>query len=189
MPVRVTQAKNIEFAMRTVHLLKERGVRIKLVVTGPPDPHDEKNLAYFHSLKRLQQELGLEPELCFVFESGPDTGIPYTIGADVVGELYRVSDLVFLPSHREGFGIPILEAGLAGVPIASTNIPAAREIGGRDVLLLDLQAGPEGAVEQVLLWMQSSLVYHLRKRVRERYTWQAIFRRQIQPLLDQGVRN
>ena len=36
MPVRVTQAKNVEYALRVVADLKARGCRPKLVLTGPP---------------------------------------------------------------------------------------------------------------------------------------------------------
>ena len=71
MPVRVTQAKNIEYALRVVAALKARGCRPRLVLTGPPDPHDAESMAYFRSLQALRGELGVEEEMRFVFESGP----------------------------------------------------------------------------------------------------------------------
>jgi hypothetical protein len=40
MPVQVTRAKNIELALGVVAALKKRGIRPRLVVTDPPDPHD-----------------------------------------------------------------------------------------------------------------------------------------------------
>ena len=52
MPVRVTQAKNVELALRVVAALKARDRRVKLVLTGPPDPHDEESMAYFRELDR-----------------------------------------------------------------------------------------------------------------------------------------
>jgi len=183
MPVRVTQAKNIEYALQVVAALKGRGCRPKLIVTGPPDPHDAQSMAYFQLLQALRRQLEVEPEMRFVYESGPDPEQPFTIGTRVVGDLIRASDVVFMPSHREGFGMPVLEAGLVGVPVVCTSVPAAEEIGGEDVILIDTDADPTHVAGQILSWAEQSPVHRLRRRVRRDYTWQAIFRRDIEPLL------
>jgi glycosyltransferase involved in cell wall biosynthesis len=184
MPVRVTRAKNIEYALHLTAALKARGCRLKLVVTGPPDPHDGDSMAYFHGLQALRQQLGVEEEMRFVFESGLDPDQPFTIDEQVVGDLFRVSDVMFMPSHREGFGMPVLEAGLVGVPVLSTDVPAAEEIGGSDVIVFDAARDPAQVAKQILTWAESDPVYHLRRRVRQHYTWNAIFQRDIKPLLD-----
>jgi len=183
MPVRVTQAKNIEYALRVVAALKSRGNRPRLVLTGPPDPHDTESMAYFRSLQAQRGELGVEEEMRFVFESGSDPDEAYIISAGVVGDLFRVSDLMFMPSHREGFAMPVLEAGLAGIPVVCTGVPAAVEIGGEDVILFDLDDTPDHLAARLLAWAEGSAVHRLRRRVRQSYTWQAIFRRDIEPLL------
>jgi glycosyltransferase involved in cell wall biosynthesis len=183
MPVRVTQAKNIEYALRVVAALKAHGCRLRLVLTGPPDPHDANSMAYFRSLQALRRELGVEEEMRFVFESGSDPDKPYLIDAGVVGDLFRVSDLMFMPSHREGFAMPVLEAGLAGIPVVCTGVPAAVEIGGEDVILFDLNEAPERLAGRILDWAEGSRVHRLRRRVRQGYTWQAIFRHGVEPLL------
>jgi glycosyltransferase involved in cell wall biosynthesis len=187
MPVRVTQAKNIEYALRVVAALRARGSRPRLVLTGPPDPHDAESMSYFHSLQELRRQLGVEQEMRFVFESGPDPDQPLFIDAWRVGELVRVSDLVFMPSHREGFGMPVLEAALAGLPVVCTDIPAAHEIGGEDVHLFSTEDEPDTVAGQILAWAEQSHVHRLRRRVRQRYTWQAILRRDIEPLMMQEV--
>jgi len=183
MPVRVTQAKNIEYALRVVAALKARGCRPKLVVTGPPDPHDSQSMAYFRSLQALRQELDLEGDMRFVFESGPDLDKPYAISMEVVADLFRVSDVMFMPSHREGFGMPVVEAGLLGVPIVCTDIPAAEEIGGAEVTRFDAASDPTHVAGQILAHARRSPTHRLRRRVRQDYTWRAIFRRDIEPLL------
>jgi mannosylglucosylglycerate synthase len=144
MPVRVTQAKNIEFALEVMVALKARIDRPRLVLTGPPDPHDQASMVYFRSLQARRQQLGVEEELRFVFESGPEPGQPYLIDAPVVGELFRVADLMFMPSHREGFAMPVLEAGLAGIPVVATAVPAAQEIAAPDAIVFDLADGAAG---------------------------------------------
>lgn len=183
MPVRVTRAKNIEYALRVVAALKARGCRPKLVVTGPPDPHDAQSMAYFRSLQELRERLGVVEEMRFVFESGPVPDQPFTIGAQVVGDLFRVSDVMFMPSHREGFGMPVLEAGLVGVPVLCTNVPAAEEIGGEDVTLFNASEDPAQVARRILAWAEGDPAHRLRRCVCQNYTWQAIFQRDIEPLL------
>jgi glycosyltransferase involved in cell wall biosynthesis len=183
MPVRVTRAKNIELALQTAAILKESDIRIKLLVTGPPDPHDSQSMAYFQSLRDLRQKLLLEDEVHFVFESGPEKDSPYFIDIHVVADLFRVSDLMFMPSHREGFGMPVLEAGLVGIPVVSTDVPAAEEIGGRDFLSFNLEDSPKDVARLIMNWREVSFRYRLRCRVRQQYTWESIYRQRIQPLL------
>jgi glycosyltransferase involved in cell wall biosynthesis len=183
MPVRVTQAKNIEYALRVIAALKSHHYHPKLILTGPPDPHDVASMAYYRDLQALRRQLGVEEEMRFVFESGPHPDRPYAIDAGVVGDLYRVSDLMFMPSHREGFAMPVLEAGLVGIPVVCTGVPAALEIGGEDVILFDKSQDPAQLANRIVTWAERSPVHRLRRRVRQSYTWQAIFQRDIEPLL------
>ncbi|HLF28476.1 MAG TPA: glycosyltransferase family 4 protein [Anaerolineae bacterium] len=183
MPVRVTRAKNIEYALRVAAALKTRGCRAKLIVTGPPDPHDAQRMRYFQSLQGLRRELNVEQEARFVFEAGPDPAQPFYIDEQVVAELFRASDVMFMPSHREGFGMPVLEAGLIGRPVVCTDVPAAREIGGADVTLFDAAEDPARLADRLLEWAEHDRLHRLRRRVQQNYTWQAIFHRDIEPLL------
>ena len=183
MPVRVTQAKNIEYALRVVAALKAHGYRPKLILTGPPDPHDARSMAYLDGLRALRRQLDVEDEMRFVFESGPNPDEPFAVDAQMVGDLFRVCDVMFTPSHREGFGMPVLEAGLVGMPVVCTNVPAAEEIGGKDVTIFDAARDPAQVAEQILAWAEQSRVHRLRRRVRQNYTWSTIFNRDIKPLL------
>lgn len=183
MPVRITQAKNIEYALHVMAALKEQGATAKLLVTGPPDPHDAQIMAYFQELLALRARLGVEKEVRFVYQSGPNPGEPFTIDAGVVGDLFRICDIMFMPSHREGFGMPVLEAGLAGIQVVCTDVPAAEEIGGEDVMFFDAGGAPSNTAAQLLRWAEHDPVHRLRRRVRREYTWQALFHRRIEPLL------
>jgi glycosyltransferase involved in cell wall biosynthesis len=183
MPVRVTQAKNIEFALEVMAALKARVDRPRLVLTGPPDPHDQASMAYFHDLQARRRQLGVEAEMRFVFESGPDPDQPYLIEAPVVGDLFRVADVMFMPSHREGFAMPVLEAGLVGIPVVATAVPAAQEIAAPDAIVFDLADGAEQVAGHILAWAENDPVHRLRQRTRQRYTWQAILQRDILPIL------
>ncbi len=184
MPVRVTRAKNIEYALEVAATLKAEGPKVKLLLTGPPDPHDDESMAYFRSLQRLRDDLGLHEEMHFVFESGPDADKPYLVSLDIVADLYRVADLLFMPSLQEGFGMPVLEAGLLGLPIvASETIPAAEEIGGKDVFRFSLDRPSENLAKQLLSWATDDPRLRLARRTRQGFTWEVIFRDEIEPLL------
>lgn len=184
MPVRVTRAKNIEFALDVVATLVERGMGIKLLLSGPPDPHDPNSLAYFQSLQQRRDDLGLGEAMHFIFESGPDPQQQYQIPLDVVAELYRVADVMFMPSHQEGFGMPVLEAGLLGTAVAaSSSVPAAAEIGREDVLQFGANQSARSLAERLAAWVGNDRRLNLARHTRQNYTWQAIFERQIKPLL------
>ncbi len=186
MPVRITQAKNIEYALQVTRSLKNTGIHPKLVITGPPDPHDPADMEYYQSLLALREKLSVQQEARFVYESGPKAGTGYEIGLTVVMQLYRYCDALFMPSHREGFGMPILEAGLVGMPIFSAGIPAAEEIARGDVIHIAPGDPAEKTADLIINWSNDSSTYKLRKRIRLELTWKSIFKHQIGPLLIGG---
>ena len=55
--------------------------------------------------------------------------------ADIVG-LYLGASAYIFPSLYEGFGLPILEAMTAGVPVAASDISSIPEVAGEDNILL-----------------------------------------------------
>jgi glycosyltransferase involved in cell wall biosynthesis len=44
--------------------------------------------------------------------------------------VYRRATLALLPSEREGFGLPLVEALACGTPVVASDIPVLREVGG-----------------------------------------------------------
>jgi glycosyltransferase involved in cell wall biosynthesis len=83
--------------------------------------------------------------------------------------------------------MPVLEAGLAGIEVISTDVPAAEEIGGEDVMRFSLTDSPDHVADLILSWADCSPAHRLRRRVRQQYTWQAIFQREIKPMLQAGA--
>ncbi len=51
--------------------------------------------------------------------------------------LYQGCAVFVFPSLYEGFGLPVLEAMLAGVPVVTADIPACREIGADHIVTCD----------------------------------------------------
>ena len=64
--------------------------------------------------------------------------------------LYRRASVVVLPSDREGFGLPVVEAMACGTPVIASAIPALREVGGSAALYCqpgDVNGWVEGLVQ------------------------------------------
>jgi glycosyltransferase involved in cell wall biosynthesis len=50
-----------------------------------------------------------------------------------VGDIYSISDLVFVPSKEEGFGLPVIEAGAARKMVFCSRIPPFQELIREDI--------------------------------------------------------
>ena len=126
LPVRITTRKNIELAVRVVAALRSRFSNPNLIVTGPPGPHNPANAAYFSRLKDLRAALRLDGSVHFLTEL-----VEGYLPDAVISDFYRLADALLMPSREEGFGIPILEAGLSRLPIFCT--PCSPLISGRRI--------------------------------------------------------
>ena len=183
MPIRITRAKNIEFALQVTAALKASGIWPKLVVTGPPDPHAPDIQAYYHQLLALRHDLDVDDQVVFVYEGTSGLPRPLALSAIEVAELYRVCDLVLMPSHREGFGVPVLEGGLVGKPVFATAIPVLEDVDAESVYVIEPDESPEQVAARIKGWMRDNRAHRLRRRVRQDYGWPIIFARSIQPLI------
>jgi glycosyltransferase involved in cell wall biosynthesis len=184
MPVRVNRGKNIELAARVLAVLKENDCSPRLVVTGSPDPQSEDSMEYYRGLLHLRDQLGLQHELIFIHSPGNNPDEPVAISQQVEADLLRVSDALFMPSHRVGSGVPIIGAGLIGMPaLVSNRAWAVNETDGKQVYLFNPQANPEEIARMILTSMYSNRFYRFRHQVRQNLTWDQIFHKKIEPLL------
>ena len=128
---RLTDQKGIDVAIRALAALPDDTVLVVLG-EGPERP----------ALLRLAQELGVKPRV-FLLGRVPD----------VAAWLGRATVLVH-PARWEGFGLGVLEAMLAGLPVVATNVSALPELvveGGTGLLVPpDDVAALVRAVEQAL---------------------------------------
>ncbi len=183
LPARLTRRKNIALALRVLADLRTRGQRdIRLVVTGPPGPHNPSNLGYLGELLDLRAALGLDQSAHFLYElSDP----PFVPDDATVSNLYQLADALIFPSAQEGFGLPMLEAGLAGVPIFCSEIDALQAIGLGDAVYFDPDTtAPDRIAGQILDHFYASRTYRLRLRVRQAYRWETLIRERLIPLLE-----
>ena len=174
-PSRITPGKNIELALRVVAALRGKGARPRLLVTGPPDPHDPLAHEHFKGLQRLRSALGVEREAVFLY--------PSRLSDHTVADLFQVADVLFLPSGHEGFGLPLLEAGIARVPVLCSDLPPFREIAGDCVRYFSPNDDPMVIAERLLDVVANDPMTQMRRRVRREYAWDTLFRRSIEPLV------
>jgi mannosylglucosylglycerate synthase len=171
-PIRVTPRKRLELAIGAAAELSPRMPGLRVVVTGPLGPHNPDNQRYADQLLQLRSRLGLERVVQFLFEQAGSDGVHPVRNTDVA-ELYRISDVVLLPSDAEGFGLPVLEAALARVPLVCADLPVLREVGGAGMYTFPLDAeGPEVAhqVERAL----KQRAARQRRRAIRRYSWPTV---------------
>ena len=86
------------------------------------------------------------------------------VDRNTLAAVYRRSALALLPSDREGFGLPIVEALAHGTPMVASDIPVLREIGSGAVTYC--------AVGEPDVWVDTILRL-LRERETDAAAWRA----------------
>jgi glycosyltransferase involved in cell wall biosynthesis len=172
LPVRLTRRKRIEAAIDATAVLRRRGHAAMLVVTGTVGPHNAANKAYLTELSaRARNDAGVHLL----------AALGLRIAYGTVVDLYALADVLVFPSESEGFGIPMLEAGLHRVPIVCSDIPSLRETGGDDPIYVPPDASGEviaGAIERAL----DTPVMRMRARAR-RHAWPRVLRERVLPVI------
>jgi glycosyltransferase involved in cell wall biosynthesis len=183
LPARITRRKNVELAIRIVGALQTQGVPVRLIVTGPPGPHNPANVAYLQSLRDLRRELGVEERVIFLYECRDLTGQPLEVSDQMMADLYQMADALLFPSRQEGFGIPMLEAGLARLPIFCADIAPFRVTGEGTAHFFGLDEDPTAIAQRITAVLGEDQALTMRWRVAGHYTWQRVLRDKLEPLI------
>lgn len=91
-----------------------------------------------------------------------------------LGALYGGAKMFVFPSLYEGFGIPVLEAMAAGVPVVCSNNSSLPEVGGDAALYFDALNVSELASRIESLWTESALREAMIRKGHERikqFSW------------------
>ena len=178
LPIRITPRKNIELALQILAALRNDLPSIQMVVTGPLGPHNPANLQYFEKLHTLREELGLKNSAHFLTELTDDF-----IPDSVISDFYNLADALLFPSFEEGFGIPILEAGFAGIPVFCSDIPPLKNLGGEFASYFSPEENPDVVAKMMVDHFKNDKVFGLRASVREQFIWERIYVTKIAPML------
>src|SRR5919204_371151 len=154
----LTPHKNVRTLLEAIAIVRETHPSVRLVIPGNPSAHGAE-------LERHAAGLGLQETVCFP---------GWVSEADLEG-LYRAAACFVLPSLREGFGLPILEAMARDVPVAVAHASSLPEVAG-DAALYFEPRDPRAMAEAIGRLVDDAelrdrLVVLGRARTRE-FTWQ-----------------
>jgi glycosyltransferase involved in cell wall biosynthesis len=153
------------------------------LVTGPPGPHNPRSVDYVDELQAERERSDVRAEVTFLYEERRIDGRFWTATDPMMDDLYQLADLLIFPSAQEGFGIPLLEAGLVRLPVFCSDIPPFREIAGDRVYRFALDAPPAETAARIARFLDTDPATRLRHDVLRRYSWERVFRERIAPLL------
>ncbi len=179
LPARLTRRKNIERAIEITAALTARGMNPKLLITGPPGPHNPTNVEYFEKLRALRKTLQVENAVIFLYQYG-------TVDGPIKRDLFLISDALLFPSESEGFGIPLLEAGLARLPIFCSDLPPFHESAGEHAHYIAANESAETTAARIADCLAKDSAYQHKQRVLREFSWDRIFAERIEPLVVGG---
>lgn len=159
--------KGSDALVRALALLRRDGLRPVLAVVGGHSFQDHRAYkeAVLAELPRLGLELGVD---VVTVGTVPDEDMP---------AWYAAADVLAFPSVKEGFGLAVVEAMSAGLPVVTSDLPVFREylVADADALLV-----PVGDVRGLAAALRTALYDQpVRRRlitagtaVARRFTWQ-----------------
>jgi glycosyltransferase involved in cell wall biosynthesis len=107
---RMLRDKGVVEFCEAARILKSRGVAVRFLLVGDPDPLNPTSLT--------------EPELLDL----TNIGVEYLGRSNDIKAIWHESDISVLPSYREGLPLSLLESAAMGKPIVTTDVPGCREV-------------------------------------------------------------
>ena len=105
------------------------------------------------------------------------------IDMSMLRDLYIISDILLLTSESEGFGLPVLEAGICKLPVFITDIDVFKELFGYGAYYFNLKDEPSDIAEMILSVTNNARQISLFKRVLRKYDWQMVYEGRLKKLL------
>lgn len=112
--------KNLLNVVKAIHQLRE-SQRIPLVVVG-------NGKKYKQTIQKYIRTHQLEKWVIWITD---------LTSVQALKHIYENAQLLVYPSFYEGFGLPIVEAMLCGIPVITSNVSALQEAGGQFAKLVN----------------------------------------------------
>lgn len=126
---RVVATKGVELLLHAAARARRSGSSFLVVIAGPCRPE------YLAALRALAARLSIEDMVLF-------TGM---VRGDLKAALLQRCDLFCLPTEHESFGVVILEAMAAGLPVVTTpNVHLSRDLDSDALMIVERSAAAWG---------------------------------------------
>lgn len=160
---RIDPQKNQKLLVRAFSTIKDENKDLDLVIIGAIT-----NEAYHKELKDQIERLGLSTRVQLINSIKPQSPLLYSA--------YKGADLFVLPSLAEPFGIVLLEAWAAGVPVIASKVGGIPSFVNHDSNGLLFESGSENELVNHLttLLQESDKVERLTKQSQidlQKYSW------------------
>ncbi|HUP64538.1 MAG TPA: glycosyltransferase family 1 protein [Thermoanaerobaculia bacterium] len=147
--------KDVPVLIEAFRLLRDRGLRIPLQLTGT-----------LESMRRFNPHVGQVP---------PGVEFLGEVSGAELERLLAASRLLVLPSRYEGFGLPLLEAMSAGVPTVAAATSSLMEVGAEATAYFEPGSASALAEKIEMLYRDGAALEHYSRLGRERaalFDWQ-----------------
>lgn len=156
-PAQTWPHKNHVRLLEALGLLRDEGVVVPLVCSG-------LTIDWFAKIEATADRLGLADNVHFLGFLEPAA----------VQVLYGTARALVFPSLYEGWGLPIVEAFQAGLPVVCSNVTSLPELVGDAALVFDPYDPGAIAASIRTVWTDDALAAKLARRGREvvrRFDW------------------
>lgn len=165
------ERKNVAGIIKAFALFAKQDTSHRLLIAG------KQSGPYAESLLRLTHELGVEKRVRF---------LGYVRDGELA-YLYSRAEALIFPSFIEGFGIPVLEAMHAGLPVITSSTGALAEVAADAALLVDPSRPEDIAAAMRHIATDASLRHALIEKGRARatqFSWQKTAREMLRLCAD-----
>jgi glycosyltransferase involved in cell wall biosynthesis len=181
-PSRITPRKNLELSIHIIRGIKILGYNVLFIMTGAYDPHENRAVSYYRRLRYWINELGMQDNTAISAEYRFRDGKKLVPDRIFIRDLYLMADLLLMTSKDEGFGLPLLEAGMIKLPIACAEIPPFLEV-GREVCFFPLDEPPLTIAGRIMEYLSRTTTHKMYRNVMGKYVLDVVCKRELLPFL------
>ncbi|TDJ51322.1 MAG: glycosyltransferase family 1 protein [Nitrospina sp.] len=167
----INRTHRIELILRAARKLT---VPFQITLVDRDDRPDHEKPRILQELRKLCQTLGIEDRVEFAERKSPDA----------MNALYQKADVLVHPAIYENFGMPMLEAAAAGLPLIATPVGVALELVTSGETGFIVPADPDTICDRLLQLSEpktrAEFSQNLRQRARQLFGWNNVMERYLE---------